>query len=288
MIRSQKLTVVALAILAGAMAVPCAQAQNTSFELGNLFLGFRATGGVGSSAYVSANIGDSALTFRDATTNLINITNIGSQLTAQFGSTWYDRTDIFTGAGASFQNDEFGDPTVRNGDDFNTLYVTKRRTTLGTAGTAGSNAPSTIGDPLTGAGQQQASNLLVAAGLAFEAQSGAVVTIANSFSPSDFDDSNTTLTDASWGGVFAGGTSAAFGAGTVGTFGGINAEAILDLYRIDPSNGVSSFEGSIVIDNLGNVSFIVEPAAIPEPATLAFGMLVGAVGLMRRRRTQVA
>lgn len=86
-------------------------------------------------------------------------------------------------------------------------------------------------------------------------------------------------------GIFPGGVEAAFGAGSFGTFGGQSAESALDLYRIlavttapgqvaigdgsDLRNG--TYEGSFVISQTGDVSFIVgaksvNPLTSPPPA----------------------
>src|SRR4030095_2156845 len=287
--RSKNISAIALAVSVSALTVTTATAQNPGFEPGNLFLGFQTTGGTGVNSYMLANIGDSALLFRDATGNQINLLNINAALTAQFGAGWADRTDLFMGAGASWSNDEFGDPE-RNGDPFNTLYVGNPRQTLGTEGHRGST-----GFALASGQIQDASNGLFVTGSVFESQgTSGISSILKSggFTGTfvDYDDKNPInggIQGAAYNGVFSGGVQTAFGPGSFGLFGGINAEAALDLYRIGSTSGASTYEGTILLDNLGNVSFIVAP--IPEPSsTLLVALTAGAIGFVRRRQATAA
>jgi hypothetical protein len=92
---SKRIAISTLTFAVSVLTASQASAQNPGFELGNLFLGFQASGGAGSDKYVLANVGDSALTFRDAapTANLINMFNVNSALVAQFGQSWFDRSN---------------------------------------------------------------------------------------------------------------------------------------------------------------------------------------------------
>ena len=88
------------------------------------------------------------------------------------------------------------------------------------------------------------------------------------------------------------GIQSKFGAGLLGNIGGVNAEAAIDLYRLqyrndipgqfgfNAPNGVGSFEGTLAIDNAGQLSFIV---GVPEPSS---ALLLGAtlLGFVARRR----
>lgn len=285
---SKKLAALALATCASALLATTASAQNPGFENGNLFLGFQTTG-AGNSSYVIANIGDTS-TFRDypSSSNQINIANVGSALTAQFGANWYERTDVFMGAAGAFTNDEFEGP--RNGDDPLTIYVATPRFLSGPSfpeGTAGSFALTLP----SAAAVQNAANGIAGANFGFESLgTGSTSTISSGALFVDYDNQNSFAganQNASYDGTFSGGTQSAFGVGSV-SFGGVQAEAILDLYRITP-DGSASFEGSLAIDALGNVSFINGLAAVPEPSTaLGFGLLVGLAGAMKRRRVVAA
>jgi hypothetical protein len=277
-----KLITTALAVVALSAAASTASAQNSGFEPGNLILGFQTTG-AGSGSYVLANIGDSPA-FRDFTTNQFNIININSALVAQFGSTWFDRTDLYVGTGASFNNDEFSEPTERGGDPFNTVYIGNPRQNLGTEGQAGSN-----GFALTAQQVQDASSGLFAVGDAFERLGTSNVSTINAgLSFVDYNDQNPIsggLQGNAYNGVFSGGVQYVFGAGTFGNLAGVNAEAALDLYRIESTTGLSEFQGTVILDNLGNVSFITTP--VPEPSTYAF-LGLGALGLAFAARRRFA
>jgi len=282
--RSKNIVAMALTVSVSILAANSASAQNPGFELGNLFLGFQTTGS-GSENYVLANIGDSALLFRDATSNQINLININAALTAQFGANWANRTDLFMGAGASWSNDEFGAPS-RNGDVFNTLYVGNPRQTLGVEGQSGSN-----GFSLTGNSVQEASNGLYGSGVAFESLgTSGVATISSTASLVDYNDQNPIsggIQGNAYNGVFSGGVQTTFGPGAFGNFGGVNVEAALDLYRIGSTTGNSTYEGTVVLDSLGNVSFIVQP--VPEPSVaLMLGLTACVIGFTRRRPTVAA
>jgi arginine-tRNA-protein transferase len=79
---------------------------------------------------------------------------------------------------------------------------------------------------------------------------------------------------------------------SLGTFGGVAAEAGLDLFRllaVSPAGTVEpgtlrtgQYQGTFVIEQDGDVSFIVTP--VPEPATMVAGLALGAVATLTRRR----
>jgi hypothetical protein len=145
---------------------------------------------------------------------------------------------------------------------------------------------------------KEAADGMVAAATIFENNgSGAISTISNGLSFVDYDDQNPisgAIQGASWNGVFAADTKAVFGPGTFGTLGGIPAEVALDLYRIQGVNdqpgqagfgqpvGLGTYEGTIVVNNSGQVSLLV----VPEPSALGL-LAVGStvLGLVRRRRS---
>lgn len=289
MIKAPKLLAFAALAVSG-LAVAPAVAQNSAFDYGDLVLGFQATGGTGSGSYLLARIGQAGL-LRDAVGH-VSLLNIGAQLTATFGANWFERTDLYVGVAAIASNDEFNG-TLLNGDPDITPYIGIPRQSAGVEGTPSSFAPS-----LTGAQTQQAANGIFAAHNIFEtAGTGAVATISKGFNLVDYDDQNPIAAGVQGTAydVFPGGAQVVLTAGLFGNVGGINAEAALDLYRIQRFNDVpgqfgfgqptdaGTFEGTVVIDNGGQVSLLVTP--VPEPTT--FGLLsVGTaiVGLARRRR----
>jgi hypothetical protein len=90
----------------------------------------------------------------------------------------------------------------------------------------------------------------------------------------------------------SGGVQGDFGAGSFGTLGGVTAEGALDLYRIHAvspagtveagTNRLGQFQGTFVIEQDGDLSYIVTP--VPEPATMVAGLALGAVATLTRRR----
>ncbi len=295
---SKSLALAALAF--GGLALSSASAQNPNFTYGDLVLGFQASGGVGSGSYLFVNLGAAGL-IRDFTSNtqLINgsLSGLANQLGLTFGAGWANRTDLFMGAGAIGSNDEFNGYFGFNDPDL-TSYVSVQRSSVGTAGNAGSFAPI-----LNGAATQDVANGLTAGQATYEFQStGTIAVISKTASFTDWDDQNPvsgTTQGTAIGGVFAAGIQTTFGAGTFGNIGGVNAEAALDLYRIQRFNDIpgqfgfgaatdlGTYEGSILIDSLGNVS-LGNLVAVPEPSLslLVAGGMLGVIA--RRRRTATA
>lgn len=257
-------------------------AGNTPSQLGDLILGLRASGGTGASSYVMANLGPAA-TVRDATTNLslFSGTALALALSSNFGATWYDRTDLWVGAVMGFEDDEFGPNSGGlNGDSFLTMYASNRRTAVGTAGVVNSAswAPTPNGTITASGNMLDSANAFVAAGTG-------VATIANSTYLLDWDNRNpfSGNTPGLAFNTFAGGVQAPFGLGIAGNLGGYNAEAMLDLFRMqsDTVNYVNTtFEGTIVIDSAGQVNFVV----VPEPSTLSLFAIGAGIAVLRRRR----
>jgi hypothetical protein len=137
--------ILSTAILAAAgvaLSASSAMAQNPNYAPGDIVLFFQQFGGANT---VALNVG-AATTFRDATANIFNIANIGSQLsngTTGFGSTWYDLTNLWWGA-AGVRSNSTSSTTVTNGDGGRTLYVSRDRNAVGTEGTA-SSTPWSVG-----------------------------------------------------------------------------------------------------------------------------------------------
>jgi hypothetical protein len=284
--------ILSTAILAAAgvaLSASSAMAQNPNYAPGDIVLFFQQFGG---SNTVALNVG-AATTFRDATSNILNIANIGSLLsngTTGFGSTWYDTSSLWWGA-AGVRSNSTSLSSVTAGDvTGRTLYVSGLRTSLGTEGTAAS-AGWTVDS--NGSMTSGANNIIQMANR-METQS-LTTTLVEGTSTSNIDGQNLfnifgTPTESF--GVFPGSVLGSFGPGSFGSFGGVAAEAALDLYRILPATpgGVvdpgtireGQFQGTFVIEQDGDVSYIVTP--VPEPATMVAGLALGAVATLTRRR----
>ncbi|MFY8215958.1 MAG: hypothetical protein ACOVMP_05085, partial [Chthoniobacterales bacterium] len=139
--KTTSLKSLALALVAGTAltAISPAQAQTTDinpfFSVGDIMMGFKATGGTGSSTQVYVSLG-LATDFRDATGNFLNIINAGSVLSTTYGANWFERDDLFFGVAGVLTNSAIASPV--NGDPGRTIYTSRGRTGVGTIGTAGS------------------------------------------------------------------------------------------------------------------------------------------------------
>ncbi|MCE9610962.1 MAG: hypothetical protein K8R23_12275 [Chthoniobacter sp.] len=290
------LSLAALAL--SGFGVTSAMAQNPNYAPGDVVLFFQQFGG---SNTIMANIG-SGTTFRDATSNMVNITNIGgllSNASTGFGANWFETSGLYWGAAGVRSTSTSTTAAAVNGDPNRTLYVSAGRLALGIEGTAGSGAWSlgANADMTTGASNIFTMNNRL------ETVS-AISSLVEGTASSTIDEQNPFLgsNPGTAFGVFPGGVEGGFGAGSLGSFGGVSGvEGALDLYRIlatttasgtiaigdnsDLRNG--TYEGSFVIDNTGSVSYIVAAAA-PEPTSaMLLGMTALIGGCVRRRKATV-
>lgn len=262
-----------LLALAGAAIFLTTSAQAQTYTSDDLFIGFRAHAGTGSTTPLLLNIGQASI-YRDAS-GTISIGNIGADLANTFGAGWATRSDLWWGvAGAA---------NVATGlDPLRTLYASSG-SPFARQGNATQGTPtSRIGVDLAGnyvnfgvAGV----NTAVKIGDTADANDWAeLVTNGNpaqSFSGNSF-------------GYFAGGIEENFSGGVAGTS--------LEMYRAlrtgltdfeNPTAGTPGvtpavFQGSLFISGTGDVSF----GAIPEPSTyasLAFGGLLLFLVVRRHR-----
>jgi len=277
------------------LSTSSADAANSNYTQGDLVLYFQQLGGANT---FMVDLG-AASSFRNVSSNLINITNIGTELsngTTGFGSSWYDLGSLYMGA-AGVRSSSTATAVV-NGDSNRTIYLGQSRTfstTLGTEGTAASSGY------LVGANSSMTNASTSIIQMANRLDSIASGTkLAEGTGSSFIDDTNLFVNSTTQGTaytVFPGGVQTAMTASTLGSFGGVsNVQAALDIYRIVAVNNQSGevngsalrtgdFEGTVVVDTSGNVSFIVA-TAVPEPttATALVGLATAAMSIRRRRR----
>jgi hypothetical protein len=288
------LTKAILAAVGVALSATSASAQNANYNQagGDIVLFAQKFGG---SQTLMLNIG-TGQQFRDTTSNLIDIKNIGAELAAISGqANWYDDADLYWGVAGVRTNTDSNAAAV-NGDGHRTIYTTKERTTLGTEGTAGSTTWS-IGT--NGVMTSSSSNII---NMTNRLETiGTTDRLVEGNGSSNVDNQNPFLglnPGTAFGG-FPGGVEGKFGAGSFGTFGGQSAEGALDLYRILASTSaagtvdvgtlrVGQYQGSFVIEQSGDISFIVAPVAVPEPTTMLGTLVLGCAAAAMRRRRQVA
>lgn len=277
--------------VAGVIAGATAQAANPGFAFGDLILAFQATGSPANTNFVLVNAGQAG-TLRSTPGNL-SLINAGVALSAQFGASWFDRTDLYVGAATVWDVDAFNDAALLNGDPTYTSYISAPRNAVGVAG-----SPQSVAYSLTDPSTTGAADAIYGVENDFENRgTGAISTLSNAGSFIDWVDQNPVGGTAF--GVFPSGVQAQFGLGNFGTLGGVTAEAALDLYRIQWLNNVpgqygfgaptfqGGYEGSIVIASTGQISLI--NTNVPEPTSLTLlGLGAGFVGLIRRRRPVAA
>ena len=267
------------------VALASGSASAATYSAGDLLIGFVAGGGTGADTTLVANLG-SAAGYRDQTTDNLNVITLGTQLSATFGSTWYDRTDLYVSLLAARSSSPTSSTQV-NGDPARTLYASQPRLSVGVLGTANSSIPS-----LSNFNTPAVAMVAVATRFSNAAVVDGTWTIPDS--AANTIDEFTRPTDAVSYGAYQDSVEQTFTAGTWGTIGlAGSVEAALDLYRNQARNdiagqvgfgepvGPGTFEGTFTINQAGQVAFL---SVVPEPGSVLMLGLAGLGGLLRRRR----
>jgi hypothetical protein len=270
-----------LAVLFG-LGLPLSQLQAQTVAAGDLILFFQQIGG-NNTVYV--NLGSAATNFRGSASGPtadrqnLNIININATLGSAFGPGWASDTSIFAGLGAVRSTTLSS--TVVNGDQNQTLYVSRSRTSVGTLGQAGSNLWDIVsGGTLT----TPATNILAlrtnfATQLPNQAQ-GVVIRTS-----SVIDDQNpvnaSTFAQGPAFSTFQSGVQQRGSASAFGTFGlAGQVEFALDLNRITPDFDVNTnevggpgrqgtYEGTVTVGTDGTVAFITQGSGSAYDAWIA-------------------
>ena len=263
-------TAVVLALASTALFAGSALAQTPlSYSSGDLFLGIRATGGVGATQDILIDIG-SAASFRDATAIItLNLGNLGQDLTDVFGASWNTRSDLVWGV--------FGTPgtTAVNGDNGKTLYATRlvEGGIRATPWNAGSN--STQGT-VTGRMLSVEQAYAATAGVPnVSTTNSSVVLVQNTSDVNSYATYNT-ITGVNPGGIGFG----YFNPTIEGQFG-----SDLDLFRLPVGFNVpGTYEGTFSVGSNATVSF----NPVPEPSSFAMAGFGLALLWSNRRQRKAA
>jgi hypothetical protein len=280
----------------GIAVMPANAAVDSTWDANDVILGFRAdTGTTGAGSTLLVNLG-SATTYRDTVANINSIANLGSVISSTYGSSWYERADLWAG----FISATNGQPSDNSGGtaiasqttDYNsTIYVSMKRSAAGTLGAGSGTRPGNAS-----ALDAQAAGALIDLvrqntaskdGAAGDSDATAGIAVITSGQTNSWNEQATGSTAADFG-VFNIETNFATGVRFL-SFGGVsNVEQAWDFYRVaaypgtDANAGKGIYQGTFTLDQNGGVDFIV--TAVPEPSTYALIALTGVFYLFVNRR----
>lgn len=266
------------------------------FLWGDLALSFQATGGQGVSQTIAANLG-AGHSWRDATTDSLNVLDLGSLLSSTYGTNWSDRTDLFISLNgvfaAGYSPANQGGPVV-NGDARNAIYAGRSKTD---------------GDSSTYNAWSYSASAMGAVGTQMTSYNGTVSNALTSVSAATIDKSvNNTIEDYTTPAgsllvnfsTFSADFNQAFAPGTLFSKNGFDYAGALTLQRINRVDGTTGvLTGNVVVPGIAagtgsneglfaiRDNGIVDYYAVPEPSTYAL-LFLAAAGLaghaVRRRR----
>jgi len=263
---------------------------------GELFVGIHATGGQGNGISVVIDLGAvSPLAALNAGQTMA-LGSVGTDLAAQFGNTWYTRTDLLWSAVSAVQSTV---PTTST-DPTSTLYGSVASTgAFPLTTTAYNRATNSTQNSVAQKIVSNMANAAAGSGGFAQAPTGATSNIAiesasytNSYATWMPNGSNATgVGNVPFGGF---GNPAgvsfeqAFGAGTS------NVEGALDIYQMyktgtaqpdagNATTGAGAYEFTLEINQSGNIQALALP--VPEPASIGLLMAGGACLLGVRRRS---
>lgn len=250
---------------------------------GDLILGFNATGGTGAGTNLEIDLGaisNYELGTASGTTDIVNLLDssavgVGNTLDSLYGSNWASRSDLTWGVAGTV-----GDTTSTgpNGEAAKTLWLSTAANSSALDGTASSTALLGTANSLAGGASQKINAI-------YQNFPGNSFQIGNT-TPGSWTSQEGTGVKV-WNNVYARGS---FENNT--NIAGNNGNYVAsDLYDIAPTlNQAGTFLGTFGINSTGEVTFTAMASAVPEPATYAALLGVGALGfaMARRRRAILA
>jgi hypothetical protein len=262
-----KFNLAALLVLTGAgIATQSAQAS-LSYTQGDILIGFRATGGTGSTLNYVIDVGQSIFSLAPGAT--VDLGNYGADLSGTstgFGANWFSRNQVKWGV--------FG--STGSGDIASTLYAGAQEIPVGTLAT-GYPTDTSANQNTTLSAINQAAARYANFGNAANASNATFQNTSDSNHYSQF------LSGGFWFGPFS---SSAFES-TMNINGTSITTKAIDLFRETPDNATpgtltGTYVGTFSIDSTGDITFT---KAVPEPSTLtALAGGAALLGLVRRRR----
>ena len=286
-----------LAILA--TTAQAATLVNTTTGAGELFIGVHAIGGTGNGKSVVIDVGAVSALSALAIGSTLSLGSIGTDLVANFGAGWANRTDLLWSAVAGVQSAvpaTSSDPTstIYGGVGSNGLFpLTTTPYNRNTNSAQNSVAGRIIASMATGIGGFTSATQGSASNIAIEGTGD-----TNNYATWMPNGANSTgLGNTPFGG-FGNPTAAnfeqAFAPGTLAS----GYEGALDVYRMyrssaaDPDAspttglGAGSYQFTLTIDDTGALGAEVLPVAVPEPASIGglFSAVLLGIGTLRRKR----
>ena len=266
-------------VIASLLALTAVSSQ-AAVTVGDVLVGFTATGGVGADQNVVVDLSQ-YLSTSSTYVNNSSIVNLSSVLSSTFGNDWATRSDLKFGAAAATGNSLSTPRVILSSAELTAGVQSLQRAPL-SKGTLGSGALKIETQPTT------YSALTAVSSNSFSAVYVAPTSIVNSWNANK---------------DFTAGLSFAYFSPYIDTTanltqGGIASQldgtsyAVLDLYKYvgtaTTATNVASLIGGLGLNASGNLAFntdIAQFAAIPEPSTYAMilgALTLGVVGLRRR------
>ena len=271
------LTTGILALASLALATTSAQAA-TVYNDGDLFLGFRATGGVGNTNAYLINIGNFAQ-YRDATTAgfALALGNIKADLDATFTG-WATRPDVRWGV---FGTAQLWDDAVTT----NVLYGSKQEAVIGTTVASWTRRNDSAQSVTSAKVVNVASEYLIDIG-SINAPKAVIQNTSEANDWTEFQPGGSQSTPSTAFAIYANGANN----GIKGNFGNGTAGTRLDLFQLIPGSGAGAYKGYFsIVDAPGGTTVSFNGTNVPEPTSaLLLGMGTCLLGLVRRRKPVTA